>query len=103
MNTFKTDNQFDFIFLDTEPHLRFNEFLKFWPNLKPGGFIGIHDLHPHMGQTGQTLNGVENWPFGTLPEEIKELMKTKQLSNFHFRTPRGFYLGQKKGSDFYEI
>ncbi len=97
------NNQFDLIFLDTEPHLRFSEFLRFWHGLRPGGLIGIHDLNSNMGQTGVEINKVMNWPFGTLPEEIKELMRTRQLSNFHFRTPRGFYLGQKGAGDFYEV
>jgi len=104
VDTFPVKNhQFDFIFLDTEPHLRFSELLKFWPSLKPGGLIGIHDLNANMGQTGTEVNNMMDWPFGTLPEEIKEFMKTKQLTSFHFRTPRGFYLGQKRASDFYEV
>lgn len=96
-----TDNQFDFIFLDTEPHLRFDEFIRFWHGLKPGGFIGIHDLHPGMGQTGVEVNGMKDWPFGTMPEKMKQLLRESQ--SFHFRTPRGFFLAQKKDSDFYEV
>jgi len=95
------ENEFDFIFLDTEPHLRFAEFLRYWPALKPGGFVGIHDLGPGMGQSGQTVNGVFNWPFGTLPEEMKRILK-EEIQSFHFKTPRGLYLGQKKAEDFYE-
>lgn len=99
--TFKTDELYDFIFSDTEPHLRFNEFLRYWKNLKPGGFIGIHDLHEGMGQTGQVVNGMKDWPFGTIPEEMKKLLK--EVQSFHFPTPRGFFLGQRKKEGFYEV
>lgn len=101
--TYMPPGDLDFIFLDTEPNLRFAEFLKFWPYLKPGGFIGIHDLHFQLGQTGQELNGMLNWPFGTMPFAMRELMMTKQLSNFHFPTPRGFYLAQRKKEGFFEV
>ncbi len=97
------DNQYDLIFLDTEPHLRFNELLRFWHGLKPGGFVLIHDLGPQMGQTGQTVNGMLDWPYGTMPEEMKQLMRTRELNNIHFKTPRGLYLGQKRGEGFYEV
>ena len=88
-----TPNKYDFIFLDTEPQTRFAEFLKFWSSLKPGGFIAIHDLNPHMGQTGQTVNDMLDWPFGTMPDEMKKILKN-ECQNFHFETPRGLYLGQ---------
>ena len=91
---------YDFIFLDTEPHLRFSEFIRFWPSLKAGGFIGIHDLGSGMGQTGQEVNGMKDWPFGTMPEEMKKLLRESQ--SFHFRTPRGLFIAQKKAEDFYE-
>ena len=94
-------NTYDIIFLDTEPHLRFHELLQFWDSLKPGGLVIIHDLSPGMGQTGVEVNGMMDWPFGTLPDEIKQLIKTHQLQSFHFSTPRGIYIGQKKRDDGY--
>jgi len=102
INTFNPgNNQYDFIFLDTEPNLRFNEFIRFWNNLKPGGFIAIHDLSPGMGQGGVTLHGIENWPFGTMPEEMKTILK-EQVQSFHFETPRGLFLGQKNKEGYYD-
>lgn len=94
-------NQYDFIFLDTEPHLRFDELVRFWHGLKPGGFVGIHDLGEGMGQTGQTVNGIMDWPFGTMPDSMKELILEGELRCFHFNTPRGLFLGQKKKDGFY--
>ncbi len=95
-----TDNKFDFIFLDTEPHLRFGEFLRFWHSLKPGGFIGIHDLGAHMGQTGNVVNDMKDWPFGTMPDEMKKIYR-EECENIHFNTPRGLYLAQKHSPGFY--
>lgn len=92
---------FDIIFLDTEPNLRFNELLKFWDNLKPGGIVLIHDLGAGMGQTGIEVNGQKDWPFGTLPDKVKKLISTHELQSFHFSTPRGLYMAQKKRDDFH--
>jgi predicted O-methyltransferase YrrM len=99
---YKTDLQYDFIFLDTEPNIRFGEFIKYWPNLKPGGFIGIHDLNAHMGQTGQVVNEMMDWPFGTMPDEMKRILR-EECQSFHFPTPRGFFLGQKFKEGDYEV
>ena len=91
------DNQYDLIFLDTEPFLRFGELVRFWPNLKAGGFVGMHDLDIHMEQWG---NPSER-PWCPLPDEIKQLIKNHELQSFHFHTPRGLYLGQKYAKTFY--
>lgn len=83
---------YDFILLDTEPQTRFKEMLQFVPSLTPGGFVFIHDLNGHMAQ-------VENfnpdhpdeplWPWGPLPEQIKQWVRDDVLRPFHFATPRG--------------
>jgi predicted O-methyltransferase YrrM len=80
---------YDLLLLDTEPQLRFNELVKFYPHLREGGFLFLHDLHRHMGQ--EEIPGHEfAWPWGILPEKIKELVRTRQLSPMHFSTSRGF-------------
>ena len=81
--------QYKLILLDTEPQTRFAELLKFYDNLEEGGFIFIHDLHRHMHQIPNEDHGFA-WPYGVLPEEIKDLVKTDRLRPFHFTTPRGF-------------
>lgn len=95
------DTQYDILFLDTEPQIRFLELVRFWPNLRPGGIVFIHDLHPHMGQVGIVAHDEMNWPWGMLPDRIKEMIKDHELQSFHFPTPRGLYIGQKAGADFY--
>jgi len=87
--------QFDILFLDSEPHLRFAELLKFWKNLKPGGIVVIHDLPPHFGLEGTF------YPFGEVPEQINKLIRTGELQSLHFQPTRGLYVGQKRGSNFY--
>lgn len=81
--------EYQFIFLDTEPSLRFAEFVRFFPYLSPGGIISIHDCHPHMNQ------GYEWNPFGEMPTAMKKLFKSHQLQSWHFVNHRGLYLGQK--------
>lgn len=88
------DTQFDFIFLDTEPQTRFSELVKFYKNLRPGGYLGIHDLHPHMHQIENLEHGFA-WPYGPIPVAMDNLVKEKKLVPFHFRTPRGLTMFYK--------
>lgn len=94
------DQTFDIIFLDTEPQTRFAELIKFFPALKPGGIVMIHDLHPHMHQIPNEEHGFA-WPYGPLPAEIKGMMVKGELRQIHFRTPRGLTLFYKPAPDDY--
>lgn len=79
---------YDFMFLDTEPQLRFGELLRFFPYLNEGGYVFIHDLHRHMHQIPNEEHGFA-WPYGVIPDEMQELVKSGKLRPFHFGTPRG--------------
>lgn len=85
-----TDNFYDLILLDTEPDLRFGELVQFYRSLKPGGFVFIHDLHRHMSQEKVNDDHPPGWPFGEIPNWIKELVSVGELRPFHITTPRGF-------------
>jgi predicted O-methyltransferase YrrM len=85
---FPTDKRYELMLLDTEPKTRFAELLKFFPCLEPGGFIFIHDLHRHMHQIPNEEHGFA-WPYGKLPQEIRDLVTSNQLRPIHFTTPRG--------------
>lgn len=80
--------EYKLILLDTEPQTRFQELIKYYNNLAPGGFVFIHDLHQHMHQIPNEEHGFA-WPYGPLPEAIKSLVKYGKLRPFHFETPRG--------------
>lgn len=96
---FTPDKNYQIIFLDTEPQIRFQEFVEFSKFLEPGGIMMIHDLHPHMNQV-ESEHGF-GWPYGAIPQEMKDLLN-KEYSKVHFRTPRGLSLFYKKGPDDYE-
>lgn len=88
---------YELILLDTEPQTRFEELIKFYDYLEPGGFVFIHDLHRHMHQIPNEEHGFA-WPYGKLPEKIKDWVKKGNLRPFHFSTPRGltgFYKPRK--------
>jgi predicted O-methyltransferase YrrM len=89
---FKTELQFDLIFLDSEPEFRFKELVKFYNNLKLGGFLFIHDLPPTFCQGNINSDHPEfkDWPFGTVPEQMKQWIKEDKLRPFSFPSPRGF-------------
>ena len=87
--------EIDLLLLDSEPHLRFDEFLKFWDYLVPGAFIVIHDLHATMGHSDQTINGVYDWPYGDFRPKLGPFMKKLEVQVFHFPTPRGLTIFQK--------
>lgn len=98
---YEPDDPFDFMLLDTEPQIRFAELVKFYPHLKPGGYVFIHDLHRHMSQEENKEHGF-GYPFGKLPEEIKILVKHDKLRPFHFPTPRGLVGFYKTRDDDYK-
>jgi len=84
---YQTEQRFDFIFLDSEPEFRFKELVKFYDNLKSGGYFFIHDLHRHLSQhDNEQFFG---WPFGELPEQIVNWIKEDKLRVFSLPTPRG--------------
>ena len=87
--TFKTDVKFDFIFLDTEPVYRFGELVRLFDNLNPGGFVFIHDLGRGMSQQEHTDGLYYGWPFGRLPKEIIDWVKSGKLVPWHFPTYQG--------------
>ena len=92
---------YDMIFLDTELCYRFGDMVRFWPYLHDGGILMIHDLHPHMAQTGIVDHGVLNGPYGKLPNGIERMIWSHELQSLHLRTPRGFYLAQKADQGFH--
>lgn len=85
---FTPEDKYDLILLDTEPQTRFKELLQFYPYLKEGGYLFIHDLHRHMHQIENKEHGF-GWPYGKLPDKVTQLVKTGKLRPFHFETPRG--------------
>lgn len=85
---FKPQNQYQLILLDTEPQTRFAELLKFYPYLDEGGFVFIHDLHQHMHQIPNEEHGFA-WPYGKMPDAMRQLVIDGYLRPFHFETPRG--------------
>jgi predicted O-methyltransferase YrrM len=78
----------DLMFLDSEPGIRFDELVRFFPFLNPGGFVFIHDLHRHMSQ--QPNDMFFGWPYGELPKQIINWVNDDELRPIHFPTPRGF-------------
>lgn len=85
---FEPTDAIDILFLDTEPQTRFAELLKFFSDVRPGGYILIHDLHEHMHQIPNDEHGFA-WPYGPIPQELHQYVMTNQLRPFHFETPRG--------------
>ena len=92
---------YDFMFLDTEPQTRFDELVRFEPRLAEGGYVFIHDLHRHMHQIENADHGFA-WPYGKIPVELAELVRTGKLVPFHFETPRGLTFFYKPHSGDYK-
>jgi predicted O-methyltransferase YrrM len=99
---FKPEDTFDLILLDTEPQTRFGEFVKFYPYLKEGGFVFIHDLHRHMHQIPNVEHGFA-WPFGLIPDFMVNLIHDGKVRPFHFSTPRGLTGFYKVSSQDYKF
>lgn len=93
---FETNDIFDIILLDTEPCLRFNEFDRFYKNLKDGGLIIIHDLHSNLSFNKEELiNGIYHWPFGDFRNKLKTYILDEKVQILSLPTPRGITIFQK--------
>lgn len=101
---FKSNTTYQLMFLDTEPQIRFQELVKFYPYLEPGGFVFIHDAPRNLSQGNVNPDHPEisSWPFGDLPNEIKNWVKDKELIPWHFPNPRGLVGFYKARSDDYK-
>lgn len=99
---FTPETSYDLILLDTEPQTRFGEFVKFYPYLKEGGFVFIHDLHRHMHQIPNVEHGFA-WPFGLIPDFMVNLVHDGKVRPFHFSTPRGLTGFYKVSSQDYKF
>jgi len=95
-----TGLSFDILFLDSEPNLRFDEFLKFWPFLRDGGFIIIHDLNESIGHSDNVHNGMYDWPYGDFRDKIGSFILSHQVQTIAFPTPRGLTMFQKTAAGF---
>lgn len=81
----------DLMFLDSEPFLRFKELRRYFPRLKPGGFVFIHDMPKSICQGNVNPDHPEfkSWPVGDIPGEVCSWVADNELVPFHFATPRG--------------
>jgi predicted O-methyltransferase YrrM len=103
--TYDRPQLLDILFLDSEPQLRFNEFLRFWANVRPGGFIFIHDLDRKLGHSGQMVKFNESlppeydWPYGDFLPKLGNYIKGYLVQTLSFETPRGLTIFQKVRDD----
>lgn len=90
--------QYDMILLDTEPNIRFQELVKYYKYLKPGGYLFIHDLPKAwcQGNINPDHPELPSWPYGDVPEEIKHWLNDRDLVKFSFPNPREMCGFQKR-------
>lgn len=98
---FEPRDQYQFMFLDTEMHLRFHELVKFYPYLDEGGYVLIHDMPRGLcqGNTNPDHPDFKHWPVGELPKELKDL----KMNSFNFGSARGLVGYYKVRPDDYQI
>jgi len=89
------DTPIDLLFLDSEPQYRFDEFLYFWDRVVPGGLIIVHDLHPTMGRSGITRDGMDDWPYGPWDEKLGVYVENMKVQIVYIPSPRGLTIFQK--------
>ena len=84
-------SSYDFMFLDSEPQIRYEEVERFFPFLNQGGFLGIHDCPRNMtqGNINPDHPDFPSWPFGNIPPKMLEWMKSGKMVKFHIPNPRG--------------
>lgn len=103
---FQAEGIYDMLFLDSEPQIRLHEVVRFFPSLKPGGYILIDDLFGHLGQEG-TVNPdhpeIVNWPFGVIPQAMAQWLAEDKLRVVPLPNPRGLVLLYRTKEDDFKI
>jgi len=84
---FNPSGEYDILFLDTEPQQRFTEFNKFYPYVKPGGFIIIHDLNEQLG--------ARQSPWEDFVEKFGDKILDNEIQIINIPSPRGLTIIQK--------
>lgn len=95
--------KYQVVLLDTEPDMRFAEFVKFFPYVTEGGYIFIHDLGRTLQQRQEANGQPYGWPFGVMPDAMKELLHTGKARPFHFNNARGLSGFYKVHPDDYKL
>lgn len=101
---FQPPHNYQLILLDTEPDIRFAELLKFYHYLDEGGYIFIHDTPRNLcqGNINPDHPQYKSWPFGDIPEGMKDLVREGKLRPFHLNNPRGMIGFYKVHKDDYK-
>lgn len=99
--TFIPNKKYQIVLLDTEPILRFDEFVKFYDYVDDGGIIIIHDLHPNLSFNANQDKSLpyEHWPYGDFRIKLGSFIKEHKVQIISFNTPRGLTIFQKNKSD----
>ena len=102
---FNPTTTYDLLFLDSEPNIRWGELVKFFPYLKPGGYVFLHDLPRGFckGNVNPDHPEIKDWPWGEIPEKIQQLLKDRELIPFHLPNPREMCVFYRSRSDDYKI
>jgi predicted O-methyltransferase YrrM len=88
VSKFGLNGDVDFMWLDTEFDQRYAELVRFFPYVKPGGMIGIHDLCE-----------LDNPAYGGVNSDMIRWMKIGILRVVNFNTTSGVALFQKSRGD----
>lgn len=83
-------DEYDFTFLDTEPSIRLQEFIRFYDFIKEGSFTFIHDMPRTLCQGNLNPDHPEfpHWPVGEVPGVINQWLSEGQIRFFNLPTPR---------------
>ena len=97
---FEPKTNYDLVLLDTEPHIRFDELVRFYPSVNSGGIIIIHDLDAKLSINFDAMvNNTYHWPFGDFRTRFGSLILKSELTVINIGTPRGITLMQKFNPD----
>ena len=103
--TFVPKHNYRLIICDTEPYLRWDEVVRYYSFLDEGGYIFVHDTPRNLTQDNVNPDhpDFKSWPFGELPQQIKDWLKSGELIKFHLGSARGLLGLYKPHPDDYQI
>ena len=94
---------YDLMMIDTEPDQRWDQLDRFYVQLNAGGYVFLHDLPNSWCKGNLNLDHptITDWPFGPVPDRVRQLLKEHKLIPTHYPNPRSMTSFYKTRSDDY--
>lgn len=95
---FQPNKNYDLVFLDTEPFIKFQEVKKYFNYINPSGYIIMHDANRNLSWNCINTDkpDYKHWPLGDFRSSLGPLLKLNKIQIISFPGARDTLILQKK-------